>query len=94
MVCQAIKKDKDCHFWGNEGCTFLGGQCRPVVERCEGCSRVEEWSAGRYCTSYPLPEKRWTLGLCNLATHIKIGEESVQKALNPLKASKRKAGAR
>ena len=94
MVCQTVKIEKDCHFSGSEGCTFHGGQCRPVVERCEGCGRIEEWPTGHYCSSYPVPEKRWTLGLCNLATHIKIEEASVQKALNPLKASKRRAGAR
>jgi hypothetical protein len=89
MLCQTVKKDKDCFFWGAQGCTFLGGECRGVVEKCEGCARVEQWPTGQYCTSYPAPEKRWTLGLCNLATHIKLEEEKVQKMMNPLKASKR-----
>jgi hypothetical protein len=94
MLCQTIKKDKDCYFSAADGCAFVGGQCRVVVERCEGCNRIEEWPEGRYCSSYPAPEKRWTLGMCNLATHIKLTEEATQKTLNPLKASKRKAGAR
>lgn len=94
MLCQTIKKDKDCFFWGDEGCTFIGSQCRNVVEQCEGCARTEEWPTGKYCASYPAPEKRWTLGICNMATHIKIEEEKVQKMLNPLKASKRKGGGR
>jgi len=32
--------------------------------------------------------------MCNMATHIKLEEEKVQKALNPLKASKRRAAGR
>lgn len=92
MLCQTVKKDKDCYFWGEEGCTFAGAHCHPVVEKCEGCSRTEDWPTGKYCTSYPAPEKHWRVGLCNLATHIKVEEEKQQKMLNPLKASKRKVG--
>ncbi len=88
MLCQTIKKGKDCFFW-HEECTFPGGQCRVVVEPCEGCGRIEGWPTGSYCTSYPAPERHWSLGLCNMATHIKLEEEKVQKQLNPLKASKR-----
>ncbi len=92
MQCQTVKKDKDCFFWGAQGCTFKGGQCQPVVEQCEGCSRTEEWPDGRYCQSYPAPAKHWSIGLCSMATHIKVEEEKTQKMLNPLKASKRKVG--
>ncbi|MBI5440506.1 MAG: hypothetical protein HY900_04760 [Deltaproteobacteria bacterium] len=92
MQCQTVKQDKECFFWGAEGCSFGGGQCRPVVEKCEGCSRVEEWPQGRYCQSYPAPDKHWSIGLCSMATHIKVEEEKTQKMLNPLKASKRKVG--
>lgn len=92
MQCQTVKKEKDCFFWGAAGCTFSGGQCRPVVEKCEGCSRVEEWPAGQFCQSYPAPDKHWSIGLCSMATHIKVEEEKTQKMLNPLKASKRKVG--
>jgi hypothetical protein len=92
MLCQTVKKDKDCFFWGTDGCTFLGGECRPTVEQCEGCSRSEEWPKGRYCGSYPAPDKHWSIGLCSMATHMKIEEEKTQKMMNPLKASKRKVG--
>jgi hypothetical protein len=92
MQCQTVKQDKECFFWGADGCTFAGGQCRPVVEKCEGCSRVEEWPRGRFCQSYPAPDKHWSIGLCSMATHIKVEEEKTQKMLNPLKASKRKVG--
>ena len=94
MLCQTIKKDKDCFFWSTSGCSFTGGQCRVVVEKCEGCARTEQWPTGSYCSSYPAPDKHWSLGICNMATHIKLEEEKVQKALNPLKASKRRATGR
>ncbi len=94
MLCQTIKPQKDCFFWAERGCSFPGGQCRPIAEKCEGCARTEEWATGKFCSSYPVPEKQWNLGLCNMATHIKIEEEKVQKMLNPLKASKRAAGKR
>lgn len=92
MLCQTIKKDKDCYFWGDEGCSFTEGHCHVIVDKCEGCSRTEPWPTGSYCTSYPAPEKHWKVGLCNMATHIKVEEEKQQKMLNPLKASKRKVG--
>ncbi|MFU8857598.1 MAG: PxxKW family cysteine-rich protein [Deferrisomatales bacterium] len=92
MLCQTVKKDKDCFFWAAQGCTFPGGECRSVAEKCEGCGRVEQWPTGQYCSSYPAPQRQWNLGLCNMATHIKIEEDKVQKMLNPLKASKRAAG--
>lgn len=92
MLCQTIKKDKECYFWADEGCTFAGGHCRTIDEKCDGCSRTEEWPTGKYCASYPSPEKHWRVGLCNMATHIKVEEEKQQKMLNPLKASKRKVG--
>ncbi len=96
MLCQTIKKDKDCFFWGGDrGCTFTDGACRTVLDdKCDGCDHVEEWPTGKYCTAYPAPNKQWALGLCNMATHVKIEEEQVQKTLNPLKASKRGAGRR
>lgn len=92
MQCQTVKKDKDCFFWGVEGCTFTDDHCRTVVDKCAGCGHVEQWPTGSYCASFPAPDRKWTLGLCNMATHIHLEEEKVQKALNPLKASKRRIG--
>ena len=93
MLCQTIEKDKDCFFWVSGACTFTDGQCQGVADdKCDGCAHVEKWPTGRYCTAYPAPKKQWALGLCNMATHMKIEEEKVQKALNPLKASKRGVG--
>lgn len=89
MLCQTVKKDKDCFFWAKTGCTFEDGTCLPIVSQCEGCKRIEELPNGKFCMSYPIPAKHWTIGICNMATHIKIEEEATQKAMNPLKASKR-----
>jgi hypothetical protein len=68
MLCQTIKKEKDCFFWNVGGCSFPGGQCRIVVENCEGCGRTEQWPTGTYCSSYAAPDKHWSLGICNMAT--------------------------
>ncbi len=92
MQCQTIKKEKECYFWSNNGCVQEPGQCHSVVEKCEGCSRIEEWPTGKYCVTYAQPGEQWALGLCNMATHIKLESAETQKMLNPLKASKRGAG--
>lgn len=89
MRCQTIKQDKECFFWAAAGCTHEDGKCHAVVEKCEGCGRLETWPTGKYCGIYALPEHHWSLGICNMATHIKIEAEETQKMLNPLKASKR-----
>ena len=63
---------------------------QPIDEKCVGCDRVGEFEGQQFCTSYPMPAKKWTSGKCNFATHIKV--EAVAKAkVNPLKASKRAA---
>ena len=93
MQCQTIKKDKECYFWTTTGCNQELGQCSNLVEKCEGCSRIEEMPTGQYCTVYAQPAEQWALGLCNMATHIKLESDETQKMLNPLKASKRGSGA-
>lgn len=63
---------------------------QPVVEQCKGCERVRTFEGQEFCSSYAAPSKKWTLGKCNFATHVKA--EVVAKAkVNPLKASKRAA---
>lgn len=93
MQCQTVKKDKECFFWGAEGCTTEAGECHVIHENCEGCSRVEEWPTGKYCSNYARPHHHWSLGICNMATHIKEETATEEKFINPLKASKR-AGSR
>ena len=73
------------------GCNYNGGSCYTIVENCAGCARITEYSAGKYCSSYPQPELKWTSGKCNFATHIKAEALKEDKKVNALKASKRKA---
>ena len=92
MQCQTIQPGIECTFWTKNGCVFEGNSCHKVVEACEGCDRIVESKMGPVCTSYPAPEKKWTSGLCNFATHQKIKIDNVEQKINPLKASKRAAG--
>ena len=92
MVCEVIKVGRECAFMGKNGCSFNGGKCYPVVDRCQGCERAVVFPAGQYCIACPDPAAKWFARGCNLATHI-VREKApeVVKALYPLKASKRKA---
>lgn len=92
MICSVIKLGQECAFMTNKGCSYNGGKCYPVVERCKGCGRVGVFPAGEFCLACPDPSLKWTSRDCNLATHI-VKEKSGEplKMLNPLKASKRKA---
>ena len=95
MICGIIKVGKDCTFMNKKGCSFNGGECYPIVNRCQGCERAVAFPAGQYCSACPDPAAKWSARDCNLATHIvreKVPE--VVKALDPLKASKRKAAGR
>ena len=60
---------------------------QPVVENCSGCDRVCEFEGQQFCSSYPMPAKKWASGKCNFATHIKV-EVAAKAKVNPLKASK------
>ncbi len=33
----------ECSFMTKKGCGYAGGQCKAIVEKCEGCSRIFEW---------------------------------------------------
>ncbi len=90
MICQTIRKGMECFFMSKKGCKYNGGSCRPIVEQCNGCQRIIEVPAGKYCSVFPDPSSKWRLGPCNMATHISNGNESKNnKKINPLKASKR-----
>jgi hypothetical protein len=91
MQCATVKEGVFCSFMAPSGCTYNGGRCYTIVEKCSGCDRVKGFPTGEYCTSYPNPGVKWEFGKCNFATHIKV-EKVEQKKLNPLKASKRAAG--
>ena len=93
MICLTVKTGKDCRYMAKNGCTFNGGECKAIIEQCEGCERVKEFSNRKFCDSYPNPASKWAFGNCNFATHIKAAKaEAPTKMLNPLKASKRMAG--
>jgi hypothetical protein len=94
MQCETIKPGKECSFWGKLGCKNEDGRCHTVAEKCGECSRQEDVEAGKFCTVYAKPEDQWALGVCNMATHIKLESEETQKMLNPLKAAKRAAAGR
>ena len=77
----------------DNGVELNGVVLQPVTEQCNGCDRVRTFEGQEFCSSYAIPSKKWTLGRCNFATHIKV--EVVAKAkVNPLKASKRAAKGR
>ena len=46
----------------------------PLVEKCEGCERTV-LNEDR-CAAYISPTAKWRNGICNLATHVTVTEES------------------
>lgn len=70
---------------------YTSGGFKTVIEQCEGCGRVVEVEANRYCQTYVSPEAKWRLGICNFATHAKPEVITASVKVNPLKASKRAA---
>jgi hypothetical protein len=66
----------------------------PVVEKCMGCDRIVDQEGGKFCAVYDRPWYKWSVGACNMATHVKSEVVQQAKALNPLKASKLKARGR
>ena len=91
MVCATVKEGSECLFMGKQGCQFNGGNCHPIVEKCEGCQKIKEFPAGTYCLSFPDPATKWRVGNCTMASHLKVSKAKGNGKLNPLKASKRRA---
>lgn len=90
MICETIRKGSECAFMTKKGCSYNGGVCYEIVEKCSGCSRSAQFSSGWYCTSFPEPSRKWNSGHCNMATHVSLATETASgKKINPLKASKR-----
>ena len=89
MVCQTVKVGVNCVFLKKGGCSFNGGKCYPIVDSCEGCDRIQDYTSGKFCRSCADPANKWGVGDCNFATHIKKETTVAQKMINPLKASKR-----
>lgn len=94
MQCVTLKKGVECAFMTRKGCTFNGGQCHPVVDSCNGCSRAITIADTTFCSVAPDPASKWVRGVCNFATHTERKAVEQTQKLNPLKASKRAAGKR
>jgi hypothetical protein len=54
-----------------KGCGFLGGSCKPILDKCDGCERILKQADQNYCLSFPDPAAKWRLGACGMATHAK-----------------------
>ncbi len=91
MLCVTIKKGVPCAFMTAKGCNFNGGQCHPIVDPCEGCSKTLAVDSNIFCAVAPNPAQKWAKGSCNFATHVtrQVAEKALK--INPLKASKRAA---
>jgi hypothetical protein len=77
---KAVKTDQGLRING-----FIMNQ---IVEKCEGCGRIQEFDGDKYCSTYPQPAVKWKLGNCNFSTHTKVAAAAKAK-VNPIKASKR-----
>jgi len=91
MVCTTVKEGVECYFMNKGGCQFNGGSCHQIIEQCEGCQKIKEFPAGKYCLSFPDPTIKWKMGTCTMASHMKTSNGKGNGKLNPLKASKRAA---
>ena len=89
MVCETIKIGSECASMNKKGCGFNGGSCHVIIDKCESCNKVIEFSSGQYCKVYPDPVSKWLSGNCPTATHVKREIKEVTQKINPLKASKR-----
>jgi len=89
MICASIKQGIECFFMNKDGCQFAGGTCNQITEKCDGCSKAQDFPTGKYCVSFPDPASKWRFGNCNMATHIKAAPAKPVQKLNPIKASKR-----
>ena len=74
-----------------EGMLYNGALFHTVIDKCEGCGRVREFEGAQYCSSYPMPTAKWSLGVCNFSTHARTSGTGGNAKVNPLKASKRAA---
>ncbi len=89
MLCTTVRKENECVFMKKKGCSYEGGSCLSIVEKCEGCKRITEFESEKYCLSAPDPYVKWKYGICNMATHVKVTVEKTKQKINPIKASKR-----
>jgi len=89
MVCTTIREGRACPFMATTGCSYKGGVCHEIIEKCNGCDRSKEYASGWYCTACPDPSLKWKNGQCNLTTNTISESNAKNSKINPLKASKR-----
>ncbi|MBN2706671.1 MAG: PxxKW family cysteine-rich protein [Deltaproteobacteria bacterium] len=89
MICQTVRKGNECFLMKSSGCSYMGGSCKSVIDKCEGCAKIISYNEQNYCSCFPDPDTRWQNGTCTMATHIKRDVEQIKKKINPLKASKK-----
>ncbi len=93
MKCSTRKPGAECEFMAAKGCSFPGGECGPIIDKCEGCGKILTMEEKKFCSVFPSPAGKWRKGLCNFATHAKkeAPKDESGKKVNPLKAAKRAA---
>ncbi|MEY3013789.1 MAG: hypothetical protein RIT45_2524 [Pseudomonadota bacterium] len=69
--------------------TLTAAGFEPVVDDCSGCGHVRAHGGASFCRTYRNPSAKWSIGMCNFATHRRIEKTAEARSLNPLKASKR-----
>jgi len=65
----------------------------PVIEKCDGCDKIEDVKGKRLCKTYIFPDKKWKLGNCPVATHISTiiqEEQQGKKRIGQQKRGRRK----
>ncbi len=83
-MAKATAKQDDLSKYGS-------GTFQAVIDKCEGCGRIVEVEANKFCLTFTVPSAKWRLGFCNFATHAKPEIVAAAVRVNPLKASKRAA---
>jgi hypothetical protein len=63
----------------------------PTEPECTGCSHIHKGSimGVETCLTYAFPEAKWSARFCPMATHINLSGPSVDKKVDPIKASKK-----
>lgn len=51
----------------------------PIIDKCEGCNRIEEINGTNFCSAYLRPYYKWRLGICPLCSTIRKVEYTKQE---------------
>ena len=77
-----------CSLNSEGACTF-GEHCHECVPQCLGCNRALALNGTHYCKAYPLPKAQWRRGVCALASHTFVSDET-KVMINPLKLARQR----